>query len=156
MIRVVFVCMGNICRSPQAEGIFRHLVAREGLDHRFDIDSAGTGAWHVGELADPRTRAASRRHGIELTSMARQFVVDDFQRFDHIVAMDRRNLAHLQQMAPTEADRARVRLLRTYDLLADDLDVPDPYYGEGDGFEKVFQICWKGCEGLLTSIKSAL
>ncbi len=149
---VLFVCLGNICRSPQAEGIFRKLVADAGLQDRFDIDSAGTGGWHAGQAPDWRTQAASERHGIPLPHVARQFQVGDFDRFDYILAMDRSNLRDIQALARTEADFNKVRLLREHDPLADVASVPDPYYGDGDGFERVFQICFAACRGLLRSL----
>ncbi|MBM4344960.1 MAG: low molecular weight phosphotyrosine protein phosphatase [Deltaproteobacteria bacterium] len=151
-IGVLFVCLGNICRSPQAEGIFRKLVADAGLRDRFDIDSAGTGGWHAGEAPDWRTQAASERHGIPLPHRARLFEVGDFDRFDHILAMDRSNLRDILALARDDADRHKVRLLRELDPLADVVSVPDPYYGDGDGFERVFQICLAACRGLLREL----
>lgn len=151
MIRVCFVCLGNICRSPQAEGIFRELVVTASLTDRFHIDSAGTGGWHAGELPDARTRATSARRGVPLTHRARQFTVADFERFDHILAMDRRNLADLHALAPTDDARRKVRLLRDHDP-AGSGDVPDPYYGGHDGFDHVFDLCEAACRGLLAEL----
>lgn len=150
---VLFVCLGNICRSPQAEGIFRHLATQAGLSAHFDIDSAGTGAYHSGELPDARTRRASEAHGIALPHRARQFTVADFDRFDHILAMDRANLRDILTLARSDADRAKVRLLRSHDPLAEIDSVPDPYYGVGDGFEHVFQICQAACQGLFWKLR---
>ena len=149
--RLLFVCMGNICRSPTAEGVMKALVERAGLSAQFFIDSAGTGAYHVGERADARSAAAARRHGIELTSRARQFNESDFAEFDYIVAMDRKNLAHLEHVARGAQDRQKLSLLRSFDRLADGRDVPDPYFE--DNFDEVFQICRAGCEGLLEHIR---
>jgi protein-tyrosine phosphatase len=151
-VRVLFVCLGNICRSPTAEGVMKHLVERAGLDQRFFIDSAGTGAYHVGERADARSAAAARRQGIELTSRARLFTEADFDAFDYVVAMDRKNLAHLERLADGDADRAKLSLLRGYDPLADQRDVPDPYFE--NNFDEVFTICKAGCEGLLQHIRA--
>lgn len=158
-IAVCFVCLGNICRSPTAEGIFIHLVEQAGVGDRFVIDSAGTGAWHAGERADPRSRAEAKRRGVELPSIARQVVAGDFAKFDLLIAMDRRNRADLLGMArgeparEAELARNKVRLLREFDPLAPaEAEVPDPYY-EGDrGFVEVFDICWRASEGLLAQL----
>jgi protein-tyrosine phosphatase len=149
-IRVCFVCLGNICRSPTAEGVMKHLVQEAGLAQTFFIDSAGTGAYHVGERADARSAQAALQHGIELTSEARQFVEDDFDAFDYVVAMDRKNHAHLQRLARREADRDKLSLLRSFEAQAMALDVPDPYFE--DNFDEVFEICRAGCAGLLEHI----
>jgi protein-tyrosine phosphatase len=149
-IRICFVCLGNICRSPTAEGVMKQLVTDAGLEDRFFIDSAGTGAYHVGECADARSAAAAKKCGIELTSRARLFERADFAGFDYIVAMDRKNLSHLRQLARVAADEAKLSLLRSDDLTADLLDVPDPYFE--NNFDAVFQICRRGCEGLLERI----
>jgi protein-tyrosine phosphatase len=156
-VRVCFVCLGNICRSPTAEGVMRAAVARAGLTDRVTLDSAGTGGWHVGELPDPRTRAAALRRGITLDHRARQFRRDDFARFDLVVAMDVTNRRALLAMAPDEAARAKVVLLRSYDTAAaPDAEVPDPYYGEHDGFEAVLDICEAACAGLLEDVRARL
>lgn len=132
MPRLLFVCLGNICRSPAADGIARALVAARGLDWR--IDSAGTGAWHAGHPPDPRMIEAAAERGIDLTPLrARQAEPDDFLRFDHIFAMDRRNLADLRAMQPQDG-RATLRLFLDSD------EVPDPYYGGPDGFERVLDL----------------
>jgi protein-tyrosine phosphatase len=149
-IRICFVCLGNICRSPTAEGVMKHLVHEAGLADRFEISSAGTGAYHAGERADARSAEAARRQGIELTSEARQFVADDFDRFDYVVAMDRKNYAHLQHLARRAAERDKICLLRTFDSLAKIHDVPDPYFE--NNFDEVFEICRAGCAGLLEHI----
>jgi protein-tyrosine phosphatase len=149
-IRVCFVCLGNICRSPTAEGVMKSLVAAAGLEPRFFIDSAGTGAYHVGEAADRRSAAAARRQGIELTSLARQFTPDDFQRFDYVVAMDSRNFAYLKRLASNAEQLKKVSLLRSFEEAAKSLDVPDPYFE--DNFDEVFEICRAGCAGLLQHI----
>jgi protein-tyrosine phosphatase len=151
-IRVCFVCLGNICRSPTAEGVMKRLLEDAGIAEAFFIDSAGTGAYHVGEAADARSAAAAQRHGVTLTSLARQFDERDFDAFDYIVAMDRRNLIHLQRVARTDADAKKLSLLRSYDALADAPDVPDPYFE--NNFDAVFEICRAGCEGLLEHIRS--
>ena len=153
MVRVCFVCLGNICRSPTAEGIMLKLVADAGLQQRIEVDSAGTGAYHVGEQADLRSRAEARARGVELTSIARKFVAADLHRFQYVIAMDRQNLSDLNSLCRTREERSRLHLLRNFgpDQGADaNADVPDPYYGSGDGFARVFNICLASCEGLMS------
>lgn len=154
MIRVCCVCLGNICRSPTAEGVLAHLIDEAGLSDQIEVDGAGTSGWHVGESPDPRSAAAARRHGVHLRGQSRQFQPEDFGRFDYIVAMDRKNRRDLLAMAPDAQAAARVSLLRSHDPEADGEDVPDPYYGQGDGFERVYQICLAGCRGLLADIRA--
>jgi len=156
MTRVCFVCLGNICRSPTAEGVFRRLVHDAKLDTQFEIDSAGTAAYHVGESADARSRAAAHRRGYELTSKGRQFQVRDFDSFDYVLAMDQDNLRALKQLAPNDAARRKIQLLREYDPTAPaGAEVPDPYYGGSTGFDNVIDICERACTGLLNHIWSA-
>ena len=152
-VRVLFVCMGNICRSPLAEGVFRELVEKSGLGDRIDIDSAGIGSWHVGELADPRTRAVAEARGLRLTSRARQVAFEDLDSFDLVVAMDEENLRGLEQLRARVAPRAEVRRLREFEDTADDLDVPDPYCGGDDGFERVHDMVERACAGLLEHVR---
>jgi protein-tyrosine phosphatase len=154
-IRVCFVCLGNICRSPTAEGVMRRLVAEARLDEHIEIDSAGTAAYHAGEPADARSAATARERGVVLTSVARPFIEGDFERFDYVLAMDRENLDALTELAPNRQASARVRLLRHFDAdRGDETDVPDPYYGGPQGFDRVFEICESGCIGLLEHIRS--
>ncbi|MCB1055622.1 MAG: low molecular weight phosphotyrosine protein phosphatase [Acidobacteria bacterium] len=148
MIRVLFVCMGNICRSPAAEGVFRHLVAEAGADDAWEIDSAGTIGYHSGELADARMRAAASRRGYELTSRARRVQPDDFERFDRILAMDRENLDELEAMAPADS-HARIELFGRWVQRDAPPEVPDPYYGGAQGFEHVLDLLEVGCRKLL-------
>jgi protein-tyrosine phosphatase len=153
-IRIAFVCLGNICRSPTAEGVFVHLIDREGLAHRFHVESAGTAAYHVGERPDRRSREAAARRGIELRGRAQRFEAADFARFDHVLAMDGANLRDLLDRAPHPSARAKVRRLREFDdASVDDLDVPDPYYGGPRGFDDVLDICERGCLGLLAHLR---
>lgn len=154
-ISVLFVCLGNICRSPLAEGVFRHLVEEEGLGGSFDIDSAGTGAWHVGEPPDGRASAVAERHGISLDSRARQVEAEDLHRFQHILAMDRSNLRELQAMVDLSGADVELRLLREYDPVGEDDEVPDPYYGGAGGFEHVFKMVRRSCEALLEDLRGA-
>ncbi len=152
---VLFVCLGNICRSPLAEGIFVHLVDQAGLRDRFEIDSAGTGAWHVGERPDARAEIVASRHGVRLESVARQVTDDDFRRFDYIIAMDKENLRRLQRMALALGSEASVHLLREWDPDADSDEVPDPYYGGSSGFETVYEMVHRSCEALLRQLRAA-
>lgn len=150
--RVLFVCLGNICRSPAAEAAFAHLAAEAGAADDFTVDSAGTGAWHIGEQADSRMRRAARQRGIVITSIARQVTRQDFEDFDVIVAMDRSNFKALTGMAPT-AHRAKVVLLRDFAPNARGEDVPDPYYGDDEGFEEVLDIVLAAGKGLLGALR---
>jgi protein-tyrosine phosphatase len=159
-VAVCFVCLGNICRSPTAEGVFRHLVGEAGLDEAFEIESAGTAAYHAGEPPDRRSSRVARQRGIMLGGRARQFVAADFARFDRVLAMDRANFRDLLALAPDVAARDKLELLRAYDpertgTLADlDADVPDPYYGGARGFDDVLDICTRSCTGLLTELRT--
>ena len=156
MVRICFVCLGNICRSPTAEAVMRHLGAAEGLGGSIAIASAGTGDWHVGEARDRRSQAVGRTRGIPLAGTAQQFTAADFDRFDHVIAMDRSNRDDLIRLARDERDREKVRLLRSFDPTAPkDADVPDPYYGGPRGFEDVFDICERACRGLLDHLRRA-
>jgi protein-tyrosine phosphatase len=152
--KVLFVCLGNICRSPAAEGAFLHIVREAGLEDEFVTDSAGTGAWHVGEQADERMRRAAARRGITLPSVARQVTRGDFDRFDLIVAMDSTNLATLERLAPS-AHRGKIRLFREFDPESGGGDVPDPYYGGPDGFEEVLDIVTRTARALLDELRGA-
>lgn len=153
-VSICFVCLGNICRSPTAEGVFTKLVADAGLAEVIAIDSAGTGAWHKGELADKRSRQEASRRGVELHSVARQFTRSDFDRHDLIIAMDRNNVADLQALARSEAERAKIRLFRSFDPLSPtDAEVPDPYYGGPEGFARVFDLCMAAGKGLLAHLR---
>ena len=157
MTRLLFVCLGNICRSPTAEGVMRELIRREGLEREIEIDSAGTGAWHVGSAPDGRSTAAAAGRGVALEGKARKVTVADFEDFDLLLAMDSSNLQDLGDAAPDESARAKVRLLREFDPAStgeSDLDVPDPYYGGDSGFEDVFDLVQAACEGLLAQVRS--
>jgi protein-tyrosine phosphatase len=156
-VRLLFVCMGNICRSPTAEAVMRALVAREGLDGTVEIDSAGTGAWHIGDPPDHRSTAAARARGIVMEGAARQVTEADFEAYDLLLAADAQNVAALRAVAPDEAAAAKVRLLREFDpaaAAAHDLEVPDPYYGGADGFDDVLDMVDAACRGLLEQLRA--
>lgn len=146
-IRVLFVCSGNICRSPTAEGVLRRRIDDAGLTDEIEVDSAGTGGWHVGEAPDRRATAAAGRRGIALAGQARQIGPADFDEFDLILAVDDENLTRLRRMAPPGA-AGRVRKL-------DREDVPDPYYGGPDGFDHVLDQVIRACDDLLDELRQA-
>ena len=157
-MRILFVCMGNICRSPTAEGVMRRLVEQAGLADRVQVESAGTGGWHAGEPPDERATLAARRRGVRLEGAARQVRPSDFREFDLLIAMDRANLRELLAVAPDEDAAEKVRLLREFDPAssgAPDLDVPDPYYGGDRGFETVLDMVEAACRGLLDELRAA-
>jgi low molecular weight protein-tyrosine phosphatase len=155
-IRICFVCLGNICRSPTAHGVMVRLVAEAGLGAAIEVDSAGTGAYHVGELPDERSRSAARRRGIELTHRARQFTAVDLDRFDLVIAMDGQNLHRLHQLAGGRGDPP-IALLRSFDpTAAPGAEVPDPWGGGDDGFEQVLDQCERACAGLLAHVREQL
>jgi len=152
-MRVLFVCMGNICRSPTAEGVFRAYAQRHAPGLDIEIDSAGTHAYHVGEPPDPRTIDAAARRGIDLADLrARQVHDDDFERFDLILAMDRLNHATLLDRSPPE-HRKRIRTLLEFASRTAPAEVPDPYYGGASGFEDVLDLVESAAEGLLAEIR---
>ena len=155
--RILFVCLGNICRSPAAEGVFLHLLAREGLEDRFLVDSAGTGGWHVGNLADRRMRAAAERRGIHLPSRARQLDRGDLLSFDRILTMDDDNLRAVRslarELAPGSVDLALIEPMTSHCRRFQAREVPDPYYGGEQGFEDVLDLLEDACEGLLTVLQ---
>jgi protein-tyrosine phosphatase len=157
--RLLFVCLGNICRSPAAEGVFLHLLAREGLDDQFVVDSAGTGSWHVGKPADRRMLDAAERRGIALPSRARQIEAADLGRFDRILTMDNANLAAVAAMVARSPAAAAQELAliepitrhcRQFGLQ----EVPDPYFGGEDGFEQVLDLLEDACSGLLDDLRT--
>ncbi len=153
-VTLLFVCLGNICRSPLAEGVFQHLVREAGTADQYHIESAGTGAWHVGNLPDPRSRDVARRAGIPLESTARQVRPEDFHDFDFIVAMDRENLRNLERLQREHGGDARIFLLRDHDPEPGDGEVPDPYFGGPSGFDDVLQMVYRACAQLLDDIET--
>jgi protein-tyrosine phosphatase len=152
--RICFVCLGNIVRSPLAENLFLHLAEEQGIAQKYEVDSAGTSAWHVGESPDGRMRRVAAQHGLHYDGRARQFKRSDFERFDLIVAMDRENLEDLIALAPRSGDREKIRLLREFDPQGGQLAaVPDPYYGGIDGFIETFRVIERSCQGLLNALE---
>ncbi|KGN71710.1 low molecular weight protein-tyrosine-phosphatase [Porphyromonas sp. COT-239 OH1446] len=154
--KILFVCLGNICRSPSAEGVFSAYVAQEGLSELFEIDSAGTSAHHEGEPADSRMRAHAARRGYTLSSLSRPVVYEDFFRFDYIIGMDERNRQSLIDMAPTPEAEAKVSLLTDWMPRPRPDHVPDPYYGGAEGFERVLDILEMACPSLLEGLRQGL
>lgn len=153
MVQVLFVCLGNICRSPMAEGVFRQLVTEAGLGNVVSADSAGTGPWHVGEPPDKRAEATAARHGIHIGHQrARQIAADDFTTFDYVLAMDGENLKKLLLAAPRD-HQDHVKLLLNFRTPDKGGDVPDPYYGGLGGFEDVFMLVQDAARELLLHIQ---
>ena len=153
--RVLFVCLGNICRSPTAEAVFRDLVRREAAEQAIEADSAGTHAYHVGSAPDARTVAAARRRGIDMSQLRARIVeAADFERFDLLLAMDEQNFQHLLGMAPPER-RDRIRLFLEFAPGQPRREVPDPYYGGATGFEDVLDLVEEAARGLLAALTAA-
>lgn len=156
MIRVLFVCMGNICRSPTAHGVFRDLIRRQHLDHWISVDSAGTHAYHMGEPPDRRSQETARRRGVEIRDLrARQVTVGDFLDFDHVLAMDRDNYHHLAALCPRDQAH-KLRLFMDFAVGQYPREVPDPYYGGASGFDAVFDMISVAAAGLLAKILMAV
>ncbi len=154
--KILFVCLGNICRSPSAHGIMEGLVQQNGLTDKIEIDSAGTYGGHAGELPDSRMRAHAAKRGYKLTHRSRQVQTSDFEEFDLIIAMDDRNFANLKSLAPDlEAEAKIVRMMDFSDNIAYD-HVPDPYYSGADGFELVLDLLEDACGNLLQSVRQSL
>ncbi|MEE9318022.1 MAG: low molecular weight protein-tyrosine-phosphatase [Rhodospirillales bacterium] len=153
LVKVLFVCLGNICRSPTAEGVFRTVVDREGLGDRVSVDSAGTGSWHVGSPPDRRAQAAARQRGFDLSGQrARQAKAGDFQRFDYVIAMDSENHRELSGLCP-DGEEHRLHMLMDFAPQFDRRDVPDPYYGGDGGFDAVLDMIEAASVGLLADIR---
>ncbi len=153
-IKVLFICMGNICRSPLAHGLFLHRLQEAGLGARVEVDSAGTHAYHVGEPPDRRSQETARRHGVDLSGQrARRVEQEDFHEYDYLLAMDRDNLANLHAICP-EALRHKVRLFMEFAPELNTQEVPDPYYGGPAGFERVFDLVEAATQGLLSEIQT--
>lgn len=154
MIKILFVCLGNICRSPTADGLMRQLVAEAGLADKIQIDSAGTSGMHTGKGPDARTQAVAKEKGCDLSQLqARQFVAEDFNKFDYILAMDNSNLDNILSLASSEEDKAKAQLFLNFSD-SDLTQVPDPYYGGEEGFYQVFDLIHTTCEQLLSHLRN--
>ena len=147
--RVLFVCLGNICRSPLAEAVFRHKVRERGVEGDFEIDSAGTSGYHSGAAPDRRSAETARRRGVELAGQSRQLGAEDLRRFDYVIAMDGENLREIRALEAEAGGTARIHRLREWDPARSGADVPDPYYGGTGGFDEVHDIVDRSCEALL-------
>ncbi|MBW4580874.1 MAG: low molecular weight phosphotyrosine protein phosphatase [Tildeniella nuda ZEHNDER 1965/U140] len=154
--KLLFVCLGNICRSPSAENIMNHLIAQANLSDRIVCDSAGTAGYHIGSPPDRRMAIAAQKQGIVLCGSARQFIRSDFETFDRILAMDRENLANILALDPTGKYREKVRLMCDFCTRHTLQEVPDPYYGGAEGFNQVIDLLFDACEGLLVDVTNEL
>jgi len=153
--KILFVCLGNICRSPSAEAVFNGVIKREGVAAEFEVDSAGTSGWHAGEPADKRMQSHAIKRGFNLTSISRKFdPKTDFDYFDMIIGMDDSNVENLKRMANRAADKGKIFKMTDFSKTFDYDEVPDPYYGGADGFELVLDLLEDSCEGLLDRIKN--
>lgn len=154
MVNVLFVCLGNICRSPTAEGVFRHLVAAEGLDGSIAVDSAGTGAWHIGSPPDSRAQQAAKQRGVDLSGQrARKAISADFERFDYVIGMDNQNHSDLKALCPRGFEE-RLHLFLDFAPGLGKREVPDPYYGGDGGFDRVLDMVEQASQGLLDDIRA--
>ena len=151
--RICFVCLGNICRSPTAEGIFQHLVNEKDQSSYFHIDSAGTAAYHIGDKANSKSRQVALDNGVELVTRARKLEALDLQEFDLIIAMDNENLRNIRQLDTQGVYDDKIKLMRDFDPEPETGEVPDPYYGAMDGFRNVFEILNRSCEKLLEELE---
>lgn len=155
MVKVLFVCTGNICRSPLAHGIFENHVRKIGLADKFMVDSAGTSAYHVGSLPDLRSRDIAKHHGVILTHRSRIFTPEDFTKFNYILVMDYLNYEDVTSKTKSNMEKSKVLLLRSFDELSDsDFNVPDPYYGFSQDFEDVYMMCERSIQGFIEFLKS--
>jgi low molecular weight protein-tyrosine phosphatase len=155
MIEVCFVCLGNICRSPLAQGVFEKLIAEEGLQDQILVASAGTGDWHIGSPPDERMQQTANKYGVQLNSRGQQFQSGDFLNFDLILAMDDSNMSILEQLCLHPEKAENLRMFRSFDPENNgDLNVPDPYYGGGNGFEIVYEMVDRTCPKILEFLKN--
>ena len=152
-MRVLFVCLGNICRSPLAEGLFVHQLSRTGKTHLFESDSCGTGNYHIGALPDQRTRRNAESNGVVLTHRCRQIIPEDLEHFDLILPMDSNNLKNILALPDAERHRHKIMLMRTFDPEAGHSDVPDPYHGTDEDFQEVFEILDRSIAGLIRHLE---
>lgn len=152
--KVLFVCLGNICRSPLAESIFRHKAAERGVADEFEVDSAGTSGYHVGAPPDARSVATALGRGVPVKGASRQVQREDLERFDYVIVMDTENFEAVERLRRETGREVRVHRLREWDPEGGELDVPDPYYGGSDGFERVHDLVERSCEALLDHLLS--
>jgi Protein-tyrosine-phosphatase len=152
-IRVLFVCLGNICRSPLAEAVFNHKIKQAGLAEHFEVDSCGTGDYHIGEPPDPRTLANARKNGIAVDHFCRQITEDDLSYFDYILTMDNSNLQNVMSLEGADQHSHKISLLREFDPDGKGLEVPDPYFGGEEGFDLVYDILDRALDGFLDYVK---
>ncbi len=152
-MNILFVCLGNICRSPMAESIFKHILVREQVTDEFQVDSAGLIAYHAGELADIRMRSHAQNRGYEINHLSRPFVTSDFERFDIIIGMDDQNIKGLTNLAKTVDNTKKIFRMTDYCQKIKTDNVPDPYYGGSEGFEFVINLLEDACEGLFLKLK---
>ncbi|MCB0487555.1 MAG: low molecular weight phosphotyrosine protein phosphatase [Cyclobacteriaceae bacterium] len=155
MMKVLFVCLGNICRSPLAEAIFKHKVKSIDLDGSIYADSCGTAGYHIGELADPRTRANAQKNGVTITHRGRQLQSSDLEEFDYILAMDQSNLSNIKRLSNSELYSEKIYLMRSFDPHPGE-EVPDPYYGDEKDFQQVFEILDRSIDHFLKEIRAKL
>ena len=150
--KILYVCLGNICRSPSAHGVMEHIIKSNSLEDKITVDSAGTSAYHEGELPDPRMRAHAARRGYELTHRSRKVRASDFEEFDYIIGMDDSNISNLKAMAPDLESEAKIYRMTDFSIKPTLDHVPDPYYSGADGFELVLDLLEDSCEGLLNHL----
>ncbi len=155
MVEVLFVCLGNICRSPAAEGMLRHVAAKDPLANKINVKSCGLGSWHVGQLPDARMQEVAKRRGLILSSRAQQFRSDFFDRYDYILVADKEVMNVLYQYAATPEHKAKLHLITVYSSCYQGQEIPDPYYGGEAGFEMVLDMLEDSCEGLLEHIRQS-
>ena len=153
MIKVLFVCLGNICRSPAAEGIMKRLINKNDLQDIIEVDSAGTSGWHEGDLPDERMRAHGETRGYDFSSRARKFVKSDFDNYDFIIVMDDSNYKNVKSLTSNDSEVAKIKKMTEFSVQYKHTEIPDPYYGGPSGFEFVLDLLEDACEGLLQAIK---
>ena len=153
-VKVLFVCLGNICRSPLAEAIFKTRMLQHGMDSMVEADSCGTAGYHIGDSPDPRTIANAKRNGIEIKHVGRQLTQHDLEHYDFILAMDRSNFSNILNIRGAESHRKKISLLRTFDSARNDDEVPDPYYGDELAFQQVFEIADNAVNSFISYLKS--